>query len=302
MHENPNYIRIRVKDVPCSADDGQITRYLEKCGCVIHNMHRECLRIDGYLTNCQTGDRIYMCDPPVRPIPRYTVIGKYKAAIFYRGQIVENKQITCNKCLEQGHISSSCPNDWKCKQCLKSGHKQSECRESFSDKGDVQSNESESDQDVPSSEDEDEDSDDDTNIEDSHELENVRTLDQADENSQQSQSILQTVPSAVTSNSGQSLDTLDQTADETQCTQNKGGNGKKDDKKKKRRTSKSGKKKDISKSKKSEQWSLDKFLVDKHSSNNTTPLSKVGKRQATTPTSELHDRANADKPSQKTKS
>jgi hypothetical protein len=28
--EKPDHYRIRVKDVPCSADDGQIYRYLEK--------------------------------------------------------------------------------------------------------------------------------------------------------------------------------------------------------------------------------------------------------------------------------
>ena len=168
MHENPNYIRIRVKDVPCSADDGQITRYLEKSGCIIHNMHRECLRIDGFLTNCQTGDRIYMCDPPVKPLPRYTVIGKYKAAIFYRGQTVENKPLTCNKCLEQGHMMYTCPNDWKCRQCHKSGHKQSQCDELFDATGeqDNQSNVAESDPDMSSSEDE--DSADDTHDEDAY--------------------------------------------------------------------------------------------------------------------------------------
>ena len=63
--EKPDHYRIRVKDVPCSADDGQIYRYLEKqLMCVIHNHYRERLRVDGFLTNCHTGDRIFICDNP----------------------------------------------------------------------------------------------------------------------------------------------------------------------------------------------------------------------------------------------
>jgi hypothetical protein len=47
--EKPDHYRIRVKDVPCSADDGQIYRYLEKqLMCVIHNHYRERLRVDGF--------------------------------------------------------------------------------------------------------------------------------------------------------------------------------------------------------------------------------------------------------------
>ncbi|CAG2195716.1 unnamed protein product [Mytilus edulis] len=53
------YLRVRVKDVPCSADDGQILRAIENEGkCTVHKLNRERLRVDGLLTECQTGDRI----------------------------------------------------------------------------------------------------------------------------------------------------------------------------------------------------------------------------------------------------
>ena len=47
----------------CSADDGQIQRTLEVCNCVVHTLFRERLTVDGRVTNCQTGDRIGICDP-----------------------------------------------------------------------------------------------------------------------------------------------------------------------------------------------------------------------------------------------
>ncbi|CAC5398023.1 unnamed protein product [Mytilus coruscus] len=54
----PDTIRIKVKNVPLSADDGQIHRALTLQGCNIQAFSRERLRIDGKVTNCETGDRI----------------------------------------------------------------------------------------------------------------------------------------------------------------------------------------------------------------------------------------------------
>jgi len=55
--------KVRVKDIPLSADDGQIIKALEDHDCEILNFFRERLRIDNYLTNCQSGDRIIICKP-----------------------------------------------------------------------------------------------------------------------------------------------------------------------------------------------------------------------------------------------
>ena len=60
-NERNTDIRIRVKDVPLSADDGQILQSLEQYGCVILKHFRERLRYNNMLTNCQTGDRIVIC-------------------------------------------------------------------------------------------------------------------------------------------------------------------------------------------------------------------------------------------------
>ncbi|CAG2207041.1 unnamed protein product [Mytilus edulis] len=123
------YLRVRVKDVPCSADDGQILRAIESEGkCSVHKLNRERLRVDGLLTNCQTGDRILFCDPLENPLPRIIKIGKYRAMVFHKDQIPSsNDTLVCNKCLQNGHRFRDCQNDWVCKQCKLPGHKQADC-------------------------------------------------------------------------------------------------------------------------------------------------------------------------------
>jgi hypothetical protein len=54
----PDTIRIKIKNVPLSADDGQIDRALAMEGCEIQGIFRDRLRVDGKLTNCETGDRL----------------------------------------------------------------------------------------------------------------------------------------------------------------------------------------------------------------------------------------------------
>lgn len=136
VHEHPSYIRIRVKNVPLSADDGQILRMLEALGCHINNNYRERLRVDSMLTNCQTGDRIVISSPLETPLPRNILIGKYRATIIHRGQILPNQELKCNKCLQMGHKQSACMNDWCCTTCGKDGHKRNECTSSLSSDSD----------------------------------------------------------------------------------------------------------------------------------------------------------------------
>ena len=137
--------KVRVKDVPLSADDGQIIKALEDHDCEILNFFRERLRIDNYLTNCQSGDRIFVCKPIETPLPRSLVIGKYRATILHYGQPKPwAEKIKCSKCLGNGHKANECELGWRCRMCGALGHKQSECRkESFSDHGDDSSSESE---------------------------------------------------------------------------------------------------------------------------------------------------------------
>ncbi|CAG2215317.1 CNBP [Mytilus edulis] len=54
-------------------------------------------------------------------------VRKYKAVVLHRGQVDTRTNIKCNKCLQEGHKSYECPNDWVCRTCGGSGHKASYC-------------------------------------------------------------------------------------------------------------------------------------------------------------------------------
>ncbi|CAC5417035.1 unnamed protein product [Mytilus coruscus] len=82
------------------------------------------------------GDRIIICDGPLTEhIPRSILIGKYRATIIYRDQPRNNPQyMKCSKCLQEGHQTKDCINDWVCRSCGQEGHKQNACtKDTFSD-------------------------------------------------------------------------------------------------------------------------------------------------------------------------
>ncbi|CAG2219996.1 unnamed protein product [Mytilus edulis] len=146
VHERPTYLKIRVKNVPCSAEDGQIERSLEYHGSEVIKMYRERLRVDGLLSNCQTGDRIAMVAPLSKALPRSVLIGKYRATVIHQGQENHNQaEISCNKCLQKGHKFSQCPNDWVCLQCNKQGHRQAECNSHLSESDETEDDNSDED-------------------------------------------------------------------------------------------------------------------------------------------------------------
>ncbi|CAC5403268.1 unnamed protein product [Mytilus coruscus] len=124
--ENSTDVKKRVKDVPLSADDGQVLRALKEYNCSILKHFRERLRFENKITDCQTGDRIVICDGPLTmAIPKSIPVGKYRATILYRCQ--QNDNIKYNKCMEVGHKTRDCQNEWKCRSCEESGHRQNEC-------------------------------------------------------------------------------------------------------------------------------------------------------------------------------
>ena len=101
---------------------------------MIHSFYRERLRIDGFLTNCHTADRIFICDNPGKSLPRSVRIGKYFATMIHKGQIDPRKQtLKCNKCLQQDHKQYECPNQWTCRQCNKPCHWENECEEDLNE-------------------------------------------------------------------------------------------------------------------------------------------------------------------------
>lgn len=123
-------IRIRVKNIPLSADDGMITRGLTLRGADVISVMREKLRINGKLTNCETGDRLatVKASSLKEPLPNFMVFGLFKARVFHAGQksgSPPDKQ--CTKCLQSGHKFRECENDWVCRKCQKPGHKELDC-------------------------------------------------------------------------------------------------------------------------------------------------------------------------------
>ena len=101
----PYSIRIKIKNVQRSADDGQIDRALTLEGGEIQGIFRERLRVDGKLTNCETGDRLLIGKLLSKPIPRMLKISKYIARVFHPGQpgfqnrnYTQDSDKTCHKC------------------------------------------------------------------------------------------------------------------------------------------------------------------------------------------------------------
>ncbi|CAG2192536.1 unnamed protein product [Mytilus edulis] len=78
-------------------------------GCDIQSLFRECLRINGKVTACQTGDRVVISKVLDKVVPRNLQIGKYMARVFHAGQPEFNRSINydtssnvkkCHKCLK----------------------------------------------------------------------------------------------------------------------------------------------------------------------------------------------------------
>lgn len=149
----PDTIRIKVRNVPISADDGQIHRALELHGSDIQGFFRERLRVNGKLTNCQTGDRIVISKILEQPIPRNIQIGKYMAIVLHSGQPEfqnrkgdgEGNVKTCHKCLQPGHLMAHCSSDWVCKTCKIPGHKMIDCPSALQDDNSTQYQEQDND-------------------------------------------------------------------------------------------------------------------------------------------------------------
>lgn len=119
---------IRVKNVPLSAFDGQIKRNLELKGCEVKCIHRERLRVDGYLqlTNFETGDRLVITKKLDNPLPStMTIGGKYRAIICNKGQ--PNQNARCSNCLQTGHLCKDFTRDKVCRHCKTEGHIRANC-------------------------------------------------------------------------------------------------------------------------------------------------------------------------------
>ena len=128
-----------MKNVPLSADDGIIERTLNLYDCDIEHISREKLRVDGRLTNCETGDRLVISKIITKPLPRFIRMGRYNAKVYHQGQPQESNTDSqsstrvCHKCLQPGHLFYNCENDWVCKLCKQPGHKVIDCPQSMNE-------------------------------------------------------------------------------------------------------------------------------------------------------------------------
>ena len=135
--DRTDHIRIRIKNIPLSADDSIIVKALKDSGCeLIENPSREKLRVDGKLTNCETGDRIVFIKPRNEPLPKIMKMGIFRATVIHSGQNVSTRSQTCGKCLQTSHRTAECMNDWVCKRCKISGHKSGDCPMTITDNDD----------------------------------------------------------------------------------------------------------------------------------------------------------------------
>ena len=117
MHNplNPNTAgrvikKVRVKVVPFSADDGIIKRVIELKGLDIVAFSRECIRVEGKLTNCENGDRVIICKQFEQPLPKLIKFGRYSGLVSRQPDDRQNT-ISCGKCLETGYTFKDCEND-----------------------------------------------------------------------------------------------------------------------------------------------------------------------------------------------
>jgi hypothetical protein len=141
--------RIRIQNIPLSADDNIIKHVLILRGLEIRSFIHEKLRINGKLTNCSTGDRLVTVKSSSlkEPLHRFMEFGVFKAKVIHRGQV--NPALKCKKCLSIGHVIADCKNEWKCIECGADGHKKGEC-----DVGTEKESESSSESDAASESDE----------------------------------------------------------------------------------------------------------------------------------------------------
>lgn len=128
-NDNGENLKLRVCDLPLSADDSIITQTLiMKNYEIVGDVTKEKLRVDGKLTNCNTGDRFVYIKRPSEPLHRELQAGRFKVRVYHYGQttIRSSEPATCGKCLGD-HSTVGCTNDWVCRGCKSSGHKILDC-------------------------------------------------------------------------------------------------------------------------------------------------------------------------------
>ncbi|CAG2194571.1 unnamed protein product [Mytilus edulis] len=91
------------------------------------------------LTNCQTGDRIVLCDQVSKPLPRTMLVGKYIATVLHAGQNTDGQNVlttgSVDNAKKPGHKQADCTDD------LSSNHEDATNEQSDANDADTEDNE-----------------------------------------------------------------------------------------------------------------------------------------------------------------
>ena len=126
---NPNeqVLRITVKGVPLSVDDGEITKMLEKFNVTFTSgIKYEKIRDPETrkMTGILNGNRfIYVKQfEEGKFLPRTSHCAGLRCFIYHFGQPKVNRTTLCTNCWETTHYKSNCENESRCKVCKQTGH------------------------------------------------------------------------------------------------------------------------------------------------------------------------------------
>ena len=151
--DGENSLRIRIKNITLSADDGVMSIILTLRGIESIAINRNKPRVNRKMTNCETGDRLVIVKTTSLkdPLTYFMVFGMFTARVLHAGQTTDDLTVEtkCSKCLQSGHKISQCVNDWVCRKCNKPGHKEPDCV--VQDENDTDDSESDSEEEQASS-------------------------------------------------------------------------------------------------------------------------------------------------------
>ena len=113
--------KLYISDIPISVDNGEI-RNLERLGCTIRSplVSERARNKDGKLTRFLTGRRFVFIEIPSSPLQRSVEVGPFRATLYHKE--MKSKDPKCGKCLQTGHVASTCNSNIVCRSCFKSGH------------------------------------------------------------------------------------------------------------------------------------------------------------------------------------
>ena len=114
--------KLYVSDIPISVDNGEIRNLLGRLGCTIRSplVSERARNKDGKLTRFLTGRRFVFIEIPSSPLQRTVEVGPFRATLYHKE--MKSKDPKCGKCLQTGHVASTCNSNIVCRSCFKSGH------------------------------------------------------------------------------------------------------------------------------------------------------------------------------------